>query len=55
MASKRSIAPRYSLVPLSAINDADLVPLDVAIDITDIFEMDDLPDVTGFLQSAEGL
>lgn len=55
MASKQSIAPRFSLVPMSAINDTDLMPLDDGVDITDIFDMMDLPDVTSYLQAAEGL
>lgn len=55
MASKQSIAPRFSLVPIAAICDADLMPLDDGIDITSIFDTTELPDVTAYLQAAEGL
>lgn len=51
MSSKKSIAPRMSLVPFATIDWSDLAPVD--LDITEELELADLPDVTGYLSPVE--
>lgn len=52
MSSRKSIAPRTSLVPFTTIDWSDLSPVD--LDITEELEATtELPDVTGFLSPVE--
>ncbi len=54
MSPKRSLAPRFSLLPMS-IDASDLSPVEIFIDITDILEMADLPDLSGCLVALDAI
>lgn len=51
MNTKKSIAPRVSLVPFATIDWSDLSPVD--LDITEELELTELPDVNGCLAPIE--